>query len=227
MSIIITIVHVIIDHVKLYLSYVKGKKGILYFSMDQVLHVLMIYIISSFFKLSYTQKYIWLFGSYKSKINKGIIKIPYVDESTIGSAVLLIIFSIVAGHIISFILKKFTIINSNKCNVDELVESSIIDEENIINKAQEQIAVSNDQPSIIRTTDKNIGIKIGIIERLLVIIFVVTGEYSAMGLILAGKSLARFEDLKDKGFSEYYLLGTLLSFLFGITGGILIKMLIN
>lgn len=37
-------------------------------------------------------------------------------------------------------------------------------------------------------------------------LFVAAGQFGALGLILAGKSLARFEDLKDKEFAEYYLL---------------------
>ena len=38
------------------------------------------------------------------------------------------------------------------------------------------------------------------------------GQYSAVGLVLTAKSIARYDRIsKDQSFAEYYLLGTLLS----------------
>jgi len=53
---------------------------------------------------------------------------------------------------------------------------------------------------------------IGLLERLIMLIFLSIGQYSAIGLVLTAKSIARYDGIsKDKDFAEYYLLGTLLS----------------
>ena len=55
---------------------------------------------------------------------------------------------------------------------------------------------------------------IGTIERIIMIILISMNQYSALGLVLTAKSIARYERIsKDEGFAEYYLLGTLMSFL--------------
>jgi hypothetical protein len=56
-----------------------------------------------------------------------------------------------------------------------------------------------------------IGEAIGVLERLLVVTFVLTGQLAAIGFVVAAKTLARFKQLDDRGFAEYYLLGTLAS----------------
>ncbi len=62
---------------------------------------------------------------------------------------------------------------------------------------------------------QNAGNYIGILERLFVCYFVITGHYEAIGFLLAAKSIFRFGDLKeakDRKLTEYVLIGTLLSF---------------
>jgi hypothetical protein len=56
-----------------------------------------------------------------------------------------------------------------------------------------------------------IGATIGILERLLIVTFVLTGSTAAIGFVVAAKTLARFKQLDDRDFAEYYLLGTLAS----------------
>jgi hypothetical protein len=65
---------------------------------------------------------------------------------------------------------------------------------------------------------------IGILERLFVFVFVVTGHWQAIGFLLAAKSVFRFGDLKeskDRKLTEYILIGTLLSFGTAILTGLL------
>jgi hypothetical protein len=64
------------------------------------------------------------------------------------------------------------------------------------------------------------GALIGILERIFTVTLVLVGQYMALGLILTAKSIARFEDLKDRKFAEYYLIGTLSSMLFAVFIGI-------
>ena len=56
-----------------------------------------------------------------------------------------------------------------------------------------------------------VGSTIGILERLLIVVFVLTGSEVAIGFVVAAKTLARFRLLDDRDFAEYYLLGTLAS----------------
>ena len=58
---------------------------------------------------------------------------------------------------------------------------------------------------------------IGTLERIIMLIFLYLNQYSAIGLVLTAKSIARYEKIaKEKDFAEYYLLGTLLSTLVAI-----------
>jgi len=66
-------------------------------------------------------------------------------------------------------------------------------------------------------TYKNAGAAIGTLERILIMICLISGLYSSIGLILTAKSIARYNRIStDPEFSEYYLLGTLSSVLFTI-----------
>ena len=56
-----------------------------------------------------------------------------------------------------------------------------------------------------------IGATIGVLERLLIVGFVLTNATAAIGFVVGAKTLARFKQLDDRDFAEYYLLGTLAS----------------
>ncbi len=70
---------------------------------------------------------------------------------------------------------------------------------------------------------KGAGARIGILERALTLTFVLTGNYTAIAVIFAAKSIARFKELEKRHFAEYYLIGTLSSILFALLVGILTK----
>ena len=62
---------------------------------------------------------------------------------------------------------------------------------------------------------QNAGKYIGILERTLIFVFILTNHFEAVGFLLAAKSVFRFGDLKeahDLKLTEYVLIGTLLSF---------------
>ncbi|MBS1615086.1 MAG: DUF3307 domain-containing protein [Bacteroidetes bacterium] len=71
---------------------------------------------------------------------------------------------------------------------------------------------------------------IGIIERVLCFSFVLIGQWAAIGFLIAAKSVFRFGDLRegrDKGQTEYMLIGTLLSFGLSIMTGLGIQMVLK
>ncbi len=77
---------------------------------------------------------------------------------------------------------------------------------------------------------KNAGAFIGILERLFIFLFIVLGQWSAIGFLITAKSVFRFGDLSranDRKLTEYILIGTLLSFLIAIGVGLGYKYLIT
>jgi hypothetical protein len=67
------------------------------------------------------------------------------------------------------------------------------------------------------------GKLIGYIERLLVLVLTFYSAYPAIGFIVAAKSIARFKQMDDRNWAEYFLLGTLSSMFIGITLGIILR----
>jgi hypothetical protein len=66
-----------------------------------------------------------------------------------------------------------------------------------------------------------VGSTIGILERILIVVFVLTGSDVAIGFVVGAKTLARFRLLDDRAFAEYYLLGTLASVAFAIVSALI------
>lgn len=70
----------------------------------------------------------------------------------------------------------------------------------------------------------NAGKVIGIVERLLVLTFILLNQWEAIGFLITAKSVFRFNDLKasNRKLTEYILIGTLLSFGIAIFTGVLV-----
>lgn len=94
-----------------------------------------------------------------------------------------------------------------------------------------QILMTNWSKSLNESDDEslvNAGKYIGILERLFVFTFIVTGHWEGIGFLLAAKSIFRFGDLKDskdRKLTEYILIGTLLSFAIATAMGIIVLQL--
>ena len=69
---------------------------------------------------------------------------------------------------------------------------------------------------------KNAGALIGNLERILTIVFVLLGQFEAIGFIVAAKSILRFKDT-DTAKTEYVLAGTFLSFGIAILCGLMAR----
>lgn len=68
---------------------------------------------------------------------------------------------------------------------------------------------------------KNAGTWIGILERLIIFFLVLIGQYEAIGLLVAAKSIIRLKE-GDQKMSEYVLIGTLMSISMAILCGFLV-----
>lgn len=82
---------------------------------------------------------------------------------------------------------------------------------------QRQIAQS-DEPNLV-----NAGKWIGVLERVLVLTFVIAGQFQAIGFLIAAKSILRISvksEANARILSEYVLVGTLISFTIAVFVGI-------
>lgn len=66
---------------------------------------------------------------------------------------------------------------------------------------------------------------IGMVERTLMYALVLGGGLSAVGFVLAAKSIARYKELEDRAFAEYYLIGTLASTAIALCAGLAVDWL--
>lgn len=74
------------------------------------------------------------------------------------------------------------------------------------------------------------GMYIGMLERVLVLIFVLADQFEAIGFLIAAKSILRFGDRseqKPRKQTEYVLIGTLISFTITIILGLLLRYLVK
>ncbi len=68
------------------------------------------------------------------------------------------------------------------------------------------------------------GAFIGTLERVLTILLVGMEAYSAIGFVIAMKSVVRYERMqKEKAFAEYFLAGTMLSVLVTLMLGLVVQ----
>lgn len=170
-AIVLALSHGFIDFLKLKFQKKKTKRN--WFVLDQILHLITIFIITLlyqnlFFDFSIFNNQFWIL----------ITGILFLTKPT----------SIIIKNIISI----WTPESSTK-NDDSL---------------------------------QNAGNYIGILERLFVFCFILTGHFEAIGFLLAAKSIFRFGDLKeakDRKLTEYVLIGTLLSFGLALLTGLLVQ----
>jgi hypothetical protein len=74
----------------------------------------------------------------------------------------------------------------------------------------------------------NGGRLIGILERGLIYLLILTGQAAGIGFLIAAKSVLRFSDTKDdRRISEYVIIGTLASFLWAISVAEAVQALIS
>jgi len=71
------------------------------------------------------------------------------------------------------------------------------------------------------------GRTIGSLERAIALTLVLLGQFGALGLIVAAKSVARFKAPEDREFAEYFLIGTLASLLLALAGGLGLEALLR
>ncbi len=188
----------------------KNSKLLYFFILDQLLHIFtLIFSGYVFFKKDVL------------KITMNLFSVENSRLAPINSLLLICIIAILAttvsGHFIRILLGsipnqlltfegKYGYKNewkSSKLNVKGLTEEYYY--------------------SVFSKHDLSRGKLIGYIERLLVILLTFYNAFPAIGFIVAAKSIARFKQMDDRDWAEYFLLGTLASMFLGITLGIILR----
>lgn len=193
---------------KLKINHEENLKRLGFFLIDQLLHFCMI-ILSCY--LFFHQDLM------------EIIRIIETDQklTTANSLLFILIIVILAtnvsGHLVKILVGSFPnhlltfegkYTFKNEHQADQVYKNSLTEEYNY---------------STFSKHDLSRGKIIGYIERLLVLLLTFYSAYPAIGFIVAAKSIARFKQMDDRDWAEYFLLGTLTSMFLGITLGILLR----
>lgn len=172
---IISLSHFVVDTIKLYLQKKKTKR--IWFFIDQLLHLLIIFVV------------------YFTLVNQSIELNNILNESYLLLVFCLLFLTLPVSIIMKTIFSKW--------NIEKLT------------KGNESL--------------KDAGQYIGILERILVFIFIISDHWEAVGFLITAKSVFRFGDLKeskDRQLTEYILIGTLISFGIAIITGIIFNTII-
>ncbi|TYS70376.1 DUF3307 domain-containing protein [Sutcliffiella horikoshii] len=185
------------------------------FIVDQLLHVITILAVC-YFTLQVDLKNTFHTILLLINLKEGLRPEIGILEGLLFLLVMLVLCTTVTGHLIRIMLGSLTkhiSLFEGKYTLKDLAISPNSEK----NMSEEYTYI------VMKHQDLSRGKVIGYLERLLVVALILMGSFSAVGFIVAAKSLTRFKQMDDRDWAEYFLLGTLTSFLFAIIYGVLLK----
>jgi hypothetical protein len=203
-SLTLTFVHLGIDYLKAVVLRKKDKNGtdFIVFLVDQALHFLTILLVWQWFDLSSIPH---LNGFYGILIGPKLLAVLAPENKpslpTPESLLLWALTFLWVGWGGAILIRKFLNYIADKNG--SLVLSSPIQNHTI----------------------QRTGNYIGILERMLILTFVLNNSLTAVAFVFTAKSIARFNELNNREFAEYYLVGTLSSTALAILGGLVASFL--
>lgn len=218
----ITGTHFIIDLFKIRLvdQYTNRENlnKLWFFVIDQVLHLLMILIALQLF---YNIPLVSVFDRFTELLIENGGEIGKLN-TVMFLTIILILGTTVSGHVIRILLgslpSQLLTFEGKYTFKNDLKETDYPKNSNGERGLSEQYSYM-----IFNKHDLSRGKLIGYIERLLVILLTYYGSYPAIAFIVTAKSIARFKQIDDRDWAEYFLLGTLTSMFLGIVFGILLR----
>lgn len=213
---LITVTHFLIDLLKIKLtasfsvSARKSRKLLYVFLMDQLLHLAVLVLSGAvFFQIDAIGTLNELYINHNAHLE--------LVNSLLFIGIITILATNVSGHILNLLLGSLP----NQLLTFE--GRYAYKNEWTINQKNEKGISEEYLYSVYNKHDLSRGKLIGYIERLLVILLTYYNAFPAIGFIVAAKSIARFKQMDDRDWAEYFLLGTLSSMFLGITLGIILK----
>jgi hypothetical protein len=223
LSILIVVLHGLIDWIKIFLQEkvmrVKQRNGLnlILFVGDQVLHLIAI-LVACHFLLDVDFNELFENILIALQLKDGIIADKTLAESTLFILIMFILITSVTGHFIKIMLGSLTKHLS-------LFEGKYTLRDVAVSTTSQKSLSEEYTYMVMKHQDLSRGKVIGYLERLLVVALILMGSFPAVGFIVAAKSLTRFKQMDDRDWAEYFLLGTLTSFLFAIVYGIILKII--
>ena len=198
----VLLIHFIIDMGKsLCISYYPSmQKNIFMFLVDQFLHILSI----TFFLHPLFMSYIVQSFAQNTMIS-GLQNMSTINKLLL-SMILILIVTVVTGIFIKIFMDH-------------------MDEKNRFKTKINQSDITITQKSVNGEIKKG-GFIIGILERLIILLAMITSQPVMIGFLLTAKSIARLKKLGEDKFAEYFLIGNSLSFFSAILIGLLFQILI-
>ncbi|RDW21291.1 hypothetical protein CWR48_02435 [Oceanobacillus arenosus] len=225
--IIILMTHYLIDLMKIKMGKSQRVKDFLgsyhdlkLFLFDQILHIIVLMITCHlFFNLPFHLVFENVITSFQTGVSLSL------TNNLLFLAVIIIAATSISGHIIAKMLGN-PLINITTFEGKITFKSESLDDRS--GKLPELARGVNEEYHYLLLNNRyNRGRTIGYIERLLVLILTYYSAYPAIAFIITAKSIARFKQMEDRDFAEYFLLGTLLSMLFGISLGLVVRMVLR
>lgn len=207
--------HLLID----YLKSKTDKDKFSYFIADQVAHLLVIVMLSFSIEHKWTTT-LTTFEMITSNTKFWIIAAGY----------LFVTFPL--GIIIGKATQKWRdqiILEKERTATVESTDPEIQEIQNTV----EQTETATTAQLISTTEEQELGLAnagkwIGICERILILTFVIMGQYTAIGFLMTAKSILRFSEKENTQLkTEYVLVGTLVSFASSAMIGVLIHLAIS
>ncbi|MFH5835166.1 DUF3307 domain-containing protein [Proteiniclasticum sp. C24MP] len=184
--------HLVIDYLKEGVHKHLERKAaakisrLLLFLSDQALHIAVILVVTSGSSMEYNGLSLWLTDTF--------LRNNEVTYESVKRIFLVLYISFSGAYFIPLMLDK--------------VYEKVVGYTDILN---EILKVGEDEIAHGFIDEVKAGKWIGILERVLMVIFLYSNQFSSIGFIIAVKSLARFKMMENKIFAEYYLMGTLFS----------------
>ncbi|MGV2938723.1 DUF3307 domain-containing protein [Mesobacillus sp. LC4] len=222
----ITATHLIIDLVKIQLvdQYTSREhlSKLWFFIVDQAMHLFMLLIAMQLFYnislVSNVDRFIKLLFEEGRNLDASATMLVIV--------IILILGTSVSGHMIRILLGSLPgqlLTFEGKYTFKNELKEQVYPQTNRGDQGlSEQYSYM-----IFNKHDMSRGKLIGYIERLLVILLTYYSSYPAIAFIVTAKSIARFKQMDDRDWAEYFLLGTLTSMFLGIMFGILLREILN
>lgn len=200
---IVGVIHFGIDLAKLNLDNSLASqihKALIYLA-DQALHIAVIAIVLTVFNFLPASFTSWGEGFYQL-LFEGITLSDF--EKLLAMGILIILNTYGASYLIAILLQNLA---PPESTTNTSVEERETEEKGSrsLSKITTHVTTHYPKQSI------NLGRYIGILERLLIMVFVINQALTSITVLVAMKSITRFKQFEDRRFAEYYLVGTLLS----------------
>jgi len=246
--IVVPVSHIVFDIIKgrwiKNRKFFKERKANL-FILDQMVHIAAIFTVACFCATRVRVAYSW-FGGYVANIYNGLdLGIP------ISRLIRLVCLLLFLGKPVNILLQKIfedkvyeKQVESKQEQETEREEEQEKEEEGQEKEGQEKEEEGQEkekegeeqeeegqeqeeegqekEEEQAKKREQQAGRIIGVLERYLIVILVITQEYGAIGFVVTAKSLTRFKKISDDStFAEKYLIGTMGSMLLAIVGAVL------